>query len=776
MLTTKPQRTLLNSAIIAALAGSVSIPVLAQQAPANQPDAEDKTIEVIEVTAQNRVQSVNDVPISMNVVSGEDLRDAGVTDMQTLNRVAPDFETTNDSIATKVSLRGISTESSDEAQDQSLTISIDGEYINRPRVMNATMFDIQRVEVLRGPQGTLYGRNATGGAVNIITNKPVLGEFSGDVSADVGNYNAKEFNGALNVPLGDNAAVRVAGITSKHDGYRDHPNLNMKSGDKDIQAARIGVAIEPTDNLSAYLAYETSSLDQQVPLFAAYNANSEAQADDGNGNCNTAAGWELVAVQDGNTLCTPSHTNNLAGIDPRSYDAPSTAPFGFHKVDGDARAQIEYSTDAFTVSYRGGYRDSTVDADEALHPNYIFYRNTNIKTTSHELRFSGGDDRFFWQGGVFHFDETQDVSSGLISYIGAAPYGPQGYWANTFYRPDMKSTSNAVFGQVDYPLTDTLTLVVGGRYTKDKKSAHQTNLPGGLTFDEVITLRPIDTEGAETTALLSEHNELTWTAGINYQPDSDSLYYGKISKGYKAGGFDSTGTTYEPEILYAYEAGMKTNYDTANFSGSAFYYDYKDLQVSVLLDTNKGGQVFNAGKARIFGFEGSVDTYLTDVDKVTASVNYLNAEYTDFNAAIPVQCLGGCGVTAVSQVDGELISLKGNEPSHAPNWILTFGYDHYWEMDAGTVVASIFTRWKDDYYLNAFNDDDSRQDAYMQTDANIKFTSSDDAWEVMLYVRNIEDNDVTTFYSYTAAGPDDVQLWSFAPPRTFGAKVTYRFY
>lgn len=770
MLNTHHKKAILSTAVLMALSAGA----YAQEA---EQSSSKQDLEVIEVTAQNRVQSASDVPISMNVVSAELLENAGVSDIQSLSRVAPDFVTANDSISTRVSLRGISTESNDEAADQSLTISIDGEYINRPRVMNAAMFDIQRVEVLRGPQGTLYGRNATGGAVNIITNKPEIGEFNGDFSADVGNYNSREFTGALNVPLGDIAAIRIAGFSSQHDGFRSHEAAGLKSGDKDVQAGRIGLQLEPTDNLSAYFGYETNSLEQQAPFFAAVDANVTGQADDGNGQCNVAAGWEEIATVNDEVLCTPSKTNNLASVDRENFAAPSTAGFAFHNVDGDAyRAQIDYRMDAMTISYRGGYRDSTVDADEALHPNYIFYRNTNIKTTSHELRFSGGEDRFFWQGGVFQFQEDQDVNSALLVYIGAYPNGPQGFWANTFYRPDVESKSTAVFGQVDVPVTDTVTVVAGGRYTKDRKSATQTNLPGGLTFDENPTIRPIDTEGGVVSDLLSEESEFTWTLGANYQPDGDSLYYGKVSKGYKAGGFDSTGKIYDPEILYSFESGLKLDRDEYSVTGSAFYYDYTDLQVAILLDTNKGGQVFNAGEARIWGLEGTYDTWLTESDSLALSLNYLNAEYTEFAGAIPVQCLGGCGTTAVSEVDGELVSLAGNEPSNAPDWIITLAYDHYWELEAGSLVGSIFTRYKSDYFLSPFNDRDSQQDAYTQTDATLKFTTADETWEAMLYVRNIENESPVSYYTYTAAGPADVQLWSFGAPRTFGVKVSYNFY
>ena len=739
-----------------------------------------ETVEEIVVTAQFREQAVTDVPISMEVVSGQELEDAGITDLRNLGRVAPDFSTVTDATATRVSLRGITTESNDEAQDQSLTVNIDGEYINKPRVMNASMFDVERVEVLRGPQGTLYGRNATGGAVNIITRKPTLDGMEGYVNADIGDYSALNITGALNLPLGETAALRLALLSSQHDGYKTHPGnaINPESGDQDAQAVRFGLLFEPTDALSIYLAVETSEQDDVAPLHAFVNVNTPAfSADDGTGECNTAAGWVEITRQNGGVQCAPQNTNNLSTIDRDTYTAPFTPLEGFQKVDGDAiRAEVSYDFDALTVTYRGGYRDSTVDADEPLSPNYLFFRNEEHQTGSHEIRLSGGEDRFFWQGGVFYFTEDMNVASGLLVHIPGPP-GPTGFWPNTFYRPDYKSESQAVFGQVDFPIGDTLTAVVGGRYTSDEKSGTFYNLPPGLAFDPERALRPIDTPGTTISNLSSDDDESTWLLGVNWEPNDETLVYGKVSKGYKAGGFDSTGNEYGPEKVLAYEIGSKNEFDKFSFNGSAFFYDYEDLQVSVLINTNLGGQVFNAGKATIWGLDGSIDYYVSDNGRLSASANYLNAEYDDFATAIPVQCLN-CNpeMNAVGLINGVPPNLAGNEPSWAPEWILTLGYDHTWTIgDGATVTGSIFSRYKADYYASPYNYADGEQEAYTQTDASLEYASASDRWAVRLYVRNIEDEQPLSYHSFTSAGPDDIQIWYFGPPRTYGAQLSVNF-
>lgn len=734
-------------------------------------------LEEVVVTAQNREQAITDVPISMNVLNGKALEDAGITDVRNLGRLAPDFNTTNDGESTRLTLRGISTESNDEGVDQALTVNIDGEYINRPRLLNAVMFDLERVEVLRGPQGTLYGRNATGGALNIIAKKPVLGEFTGSVSVDVGDYDARALNAAVNVPLGETAAMRLAVMSSEHDGYFDHDNVGMESGGEDTQAARLGLLFEPTERLSIYVAAETSESEPDAPLAAVFSDNVSGQSGEGTGSCNTAAGWEEIFNGNGTILCSPQSTNNLSSIDESDYDGPITSSMGSHEIEGDAiRTQIEYEFDAMTLTYRGGYRDAEMHGVFPLQPNYLFYRNEEAKTQSHELRLSGGEDRFFWQGGVFYTQEKLNVYSGLLAFIGAYPNGPQGFWPNTFYRPDMKSESKAAFGQVDIPIGETLTAVVGARYTQDEKGGSYTNLPGGLTFEEVPSLRPIDTAGATTTQVDFDNNEFTWSVGLNWEPEADQLYYAKISKGYKAGGFDAPGNAFDPETVTAWEIGVKNSYDTWSVNGSAFYYDYKDLQVSVLLDTNKGGEIFNAGAATIWGFEGAFDFYLTGSDRLSVSLNYLEAEYDEFVTSKVGQDITNGGFDNSSSGPlGRLFDLKGNKLPHAPKLILTLGYDHVWQLDGGSLTASLYTRWKDDYFMSPFNYNDGHQDSYTQTDISLKFETSDRRWDVQLYARNLEDEQPMTYHGFTVAGADDVQVWYFGSPRTYGAKVAYNF-
>jgi iron complex outermembrane receptor protein len=275
---------------------------------------------------------------------------------------------------------------------------------------------------------------------------------------------------------------------------------------------------------------------------------------------------------------------------------------------------------------------------------------------------------------------------------------------------------------------------------------------------------------------------VTWLAGLNYQPNTDTLLYGKVSTGYKAGGFDSVGE-YGPETNTAYEAGAKLNFgdggrNTFNLSG--FYYDYKDLQVSVLLNPAIGGQIFNAGAATVWGIEAETNIRLDDNDRFNASVNYLDAKYDNFLAAYSVFCVG-CGDTSVGDLDTNPATvtqpnLAGNRLPQAPRWTITAGYDHIFDLGgAGQVTASVYSRFKSDYFLGVFNYRDSRQTAFTQTDLSLTYQPASRNFSIQAFVRNLEDEQPLAFGNLTAAGADDIFTWQFGAPRTYGVRLGFDF-
>jgi iron complex outermembrane recepter protein len=732
----------------------------------------DRPLEEVVVTAQYREQGVQDVPIAISAFSSEQLASAGITDLTDISRLAPDFTAVNDVGFVRLSVRGVQSNANDEGGDQAMVFNIDGDYINRGNFINAAMFDLERVEVLRGPQGTLYGRNATAGAVNVIARKPSLEGFDASVSADVGDFNAQIYNGAINFGLGDRMAIRVAAMSAEHDGFTSHPNFDEDTNSQDTEAYRLGVLFKPSDAWSIYLAGEYAE-EFLVPSYAAANANNPPFTADAPvpGTC-SSPGWVTVATFTPGFGCAPHGTDFVSTIDRENY--VNFAPWlGERNQDTTAyRGSIDYTGDSVAAIYRFAFRSSHWDGAQGL-PNLMFYREEDNDTTSHELRFSStASSGFFWQTGLFYYKDEVDGKGGLhLPFRQQADPRGFGIYLNTFYRPDFTSESKAAFGQIEVPFADKFTAVLGARYTQDDKSGTFYSFAGPPAFGTggLDQLRPIEDANVVNPSE-SDHSETTWTAGVNYQPDADALHYAKISKGYKAGGFDSVGI-YEPETNLAYEIGSKNQFGTSLFNIAAFYYDYDDLQASVLLDTARGGQIFNAGKAEIYGVEAEYELAITDNDTLRLTANYLSAEYKKFAPLEEaVQCVGGCNANTVPS------DASGNTLPNAPEWILTLGYDHVWQVGAGTLTGSIFTRYKDDYYNSVFNYQDSQQDSYTQTDVSLEYVTGNGNWSVQAYGRNLENELPINYMNFISAGPtNDDFNWVFGAPRTYGLRVAYTF-
>ena len=753
--------------------------IVALSTPAHGQNASDDVIEELVVTAQYREQSVQDVPIAMSAFSDEDIVRAGITDLQGIAKLAPDFTAVNDLGAVRLSIRGIQSNSNDETADQALTFNIDGDYINRPEFINAALFDLERVEVLRGPQGTLYGRNATGGAVNAIAAKPSLDGIEGRVSADFGDYSALVFNGAINFPLGEKAAVRIAVMNAEHDGYSEHPNFSFDTHNQDVQAARIGLLVEPNDIVSIYLAAEQSESTYNAS-YASINVNNPGFEVDGpppgTGTCD-AAGWVTVADFNPGFGCAPYNTNYLDRvIDRDNYVNGSPLERGFRDIESTAfRGQVDVDLDSWSITYRFAMRDSELLGNDPL-PGLVFYRDSEVDNTTHELRFSGGDDDgLFWQAGLFIYEEQLDFFGGLHLPFGGA-MDPQGFgiWLNTFYRPDFDSDSQAAFGQVEIPFNDVLTAVLGVRVTEDDKFGTFYNFAGPPAFAPggFANLRPITAANVVLPQGL-DNTETTWTAGLNFTPNDSSLHYGKISKGYKAGGFDAVGP-YGSEEVIAYEFGSKNQLDGYKLNANAYYYDYTDLQASVLLNTAVGAQIFNAGEAEIYGFEAQYEKDIGDSGLLGLTATYTSAEFDEFAPLEEaVQCVGNPGCAGINTIPSD---ASGNTMPNTPDWILSVSYDHVWDLTSGELIGSIFTRYKSDYYNTVFNYADDEQDAYTQTDLSLEWLSDSGSWSIMGYVRNLEDERPISYATFISAGPgNDDFNWIFGAPRTYGVKVGYSF-
>ncbi|WP_300117373.1 TonB-dependent receptor [Sphingobium sp.] len=767
----------LSSLMTGAALVALATPAHAQQGAAGS--GEDVATAEIIVTAQNRQQSVQDVPIAIAVVSGEELAAAGVTSVTAVERVSPSLQITSDTTATRVTVRGVGTISNGEAQDQSIAVNIDGEYINRPTVLNAAIFDLERVEVLRGPQGTLYGRNSTGGAVNFITRKPG-DEFAVNASATYGNYNQVILDGGVTVPLGDIGGIRVAGIFSDHKGYNKHngtyisrpyftPFTGRRSGDDHTWGGRASIRLKPVDGLVIDAAYE--HIEQEIVPASQASVNLNAPGNGPGPNC-LLNGFVEVGANTPGVQCIPQNTNFLSGIDRDTYPAALTGTGIFNLQSDAVRGRIAYDFGPATLTYTGGYRTTDNDGRLGLAPTYVTTNyGSSVDTQSHELRLNGDASGIEWQTGAFYFKEKQATNGGIYNPFVGPPVGGIGSYIN-YFRRFVTSESWSVFGQVEVPLGDVLTAVGGLRYTKDKRRALYNNY--GFQFNSGIG--EITRPAANPLNLRYSGDRFNYLAGLNYKPNPDTLVYAKVSSGYKAGGFDAVGV-FKPESNTAYEGGMKLNFGPGSrnqFNITGFYYDYKDLQNDVLLDSAIGAQTFNSGKATIWGIEAETVINLSPNDRFTGSFNYLSAKYDEFIASYAV--LNPAEPNQTSQLAIDNPNLAGNRLVQTPKFVISLGYQHVFRLgSAGTLTADAFTRFKSDYYLTFFNFRDSLQKAYTQSDFSLEWRPESDKFGVQAFVRNLENNRPLTYAGYTAAGPDDIFNFQFGTPRTYGVRLSVDF-
>lgn len=709
-----------------------------------------ETLEEVVVTAENRSVSAQRVPITMDLVSGKTIQKQGISDLLQLQSIAPSLNIIQNTIFNQINVRGVgSNNGAAELSDQAVTVGIDGEYLNRPLALNTAMFDLDRVEVLKGPQGTLYGRNATAGAVNIIAKKPTQNREV-DLSASYGNYNSLKLNGAVNLPLGKIAAIRVAGLLSKHDGYRNGGDKVGRIDNGNFWATRAGLSINPTKALSIYVAGELGKTDQQAP--SQYG----------------------VAMGSLTELKGQAPINWTVAL-PNDYPV---ATAGFMKINQSAiRGKLAYDFGGITLTYSGGYRKVKMDGYQPLNgfvpETFSFHNDLTYNTQSHELRLNGESAKLSWQLGSFYGSENQDSRRGLVLPSAAGAFGGQVPFLNFFIR-DVNSTTLGFFGQATYNVNDKLGLTLGLRNTSDNKTLKASDLasapfgppsiirffypnaPTSMTQAGMKPVTGVPTEG--------NWNQTTWLLGMDYKIDANKMIFAKISTGYKAGGFDNQGA-YDPEYLTAYEIGTKNKFanNKLRLNASAFHYDYKDQQVSIFISTAVGGAIQNAGVSSVNGLEVDGEYAISKADRFRFSVNLLDAKYKELK-------------TVENVVNGDVrsVDLKGKVAPMSPKVTLTAGYNHDFKIGSGTLTAGIQTLFKSSYYTTAFNYAMDMQKSFTKTDVNLTYTAKGGKFDVGLFAQNLEDNRIITYSSFNG-GTINIYNWIFGSPRTMGIQANLHF-
>lgn len=667
----------------------------------------DTAVEQVIVTAQRREQSAQDVGVALSVISGDQLAARGVATVNQLQYATPSLEITPQFGSGQPSfrLRGVGFD--DYASNNSSTVGVSVDEVAYPiqAQTQGLLFDIARVEVLRGPQGTLYGRNTTGGAINFITNRPTP-SLSAGVTAEYDSHDEFKAEGYVSGPLTDTLSGRLAIVTDQGGAWQKNRSTGQKLGDKDTTSARAQLAWKPNDKvdvlLSAHAGYDKSE-PTGLYLFnpLSYNASLPTIPADTD---RKATGWggssAFAALTGIATNAKPFHDTTSRGVSLRAH--------------GDFDSVDLISITAFEKLRRKEYNDW----DGSAYAYAGTYFDTNAKVFSQEVRASSKSaGPLQWLVGAYYSRETLDE----------AFYSD--FWQSLLFDTrttyNQKVTSKSVFGQIEYAFADRLKLIAGLRAEDEKREQ--------LNFVTAGVFAPgAPATNFSPTANKRLHNKpVTGKLALEYRPIDGVLLYASASKGTKSGGFTSYNVGdakavagFRPETLWAYETGFKSSFADNNvqLNGSVFYYDYKNQQVqSAIYDINNGpiGAIVNAQKSHIYGGEleltwrpvpalrigqslgyktGKFDKYTNDLD-IPASVAAKKAVYIDRTGAkvgFPPLSYGG-DVSYTWAVGDYQVEAQGNYAFHDKVKPLLLGsrydVDSYWLANASLTVSPAKGPW-----------------------------------------------------------------------------------
>lgn len=734
-----PLRTLRPLCGLLATAGllTVALPTRAQTAA---PATDTKEMQEVIVTANKRSTLASKTPLALTVVDGEQLKAQGVIDARTIQEVSPGVQITQESGRLQVNIRGVMSINATERGDPSNAFNVDGMYVGRPEAQFASFLDVQRVEVLRGPQGTLYGRNATGGAVNVITNKPG-NRLGGKVSLEFGNYNARRAEAAIDVPVSDALKLRAAVNANKRDSIFSGP-AGIGQEDQDDMAARVHGLLTFSKNTSLLLTAEYSKINSNgftpVPLKNFFSGTAKGGS----------ATWandllDPVWIADG-------VSKEVKLTVPAFYAKPTVRYF----ENNGLRAELRHSTGIGEVIYQLGWLEANGHFSQISAFNGNPWRGdinaSNNKQFSHELRLQSPDNQpLTWVLGAYYYNEDLGRD---ITY-------------NTFINPNftfrlkfdsvVENTAKAVFGQSSYALSPTLRLVTGARYSQDTKFAADPCNGGCLTIPAAPFSREIS------------NSKATWKLGLDWDLNKSTFVYGALSTGYKAGGFNTSSDTltYRPEQLTSAEVGVKTRLldNRLQLAASAFAYDYKDLQLSTTVCVTNaqgantcGTRTVNANKATMKGLE------------LEGKFRPVADGVIDFAVALNKTAFGDYRAVNNPTV---VVDWTGQALDRAPKTTVRLGYTHSFELGNGSAIeAGVVARHNSGYLMSSYGDDYAtryRQPSFTKYDAQISWRSADDKYGVQLYGKNLSDE-----ITVENRVPSAVNI---AEPRTFGLRVNARF-
>lgn len=729
-------------------------------------------IEKIEVTAQKRTQNIQEVPIAITAFSGEMIANMGLNTSTDLAEKTPNLtigQPTGEGGVVAVVMRGVGLSDFAPNNQAPIGLYVDGVVAGNSNAQITTMFDVERVEVLKGPQGTLYGRNTTGGTINVVSKKPTS-ETEGYVKVNLGNEGLRKVEGVFNTSVAENLNVRLAVVDYHLDGYME----NLVTGnevEKENTAFRFLADWKVNDELSILFNLHGNDNDSDADL---YNSSIDEDFYKGTSEFDPKISTETIG---GSVTIEGELSDTMSFTSITSYDDLEKR----HQEDADM-----LPIDLITNEY-----------------------NPDTETFSQEFHINGDYETGHWILGVFYGKDKIDYHQSVRVYGDAElifetdfdengtlePYSvnqlPGFFWN---YNNNQELETMALFGQVDHKLTSDVELTLGLRVTKEEVELDSmADLTGvGIILPAELGGLGIPAEMApdlylpgyyavvganehvDETGLYSDKvddTQVSGKIGINWQVSNDMMLFASANRGFKGGGLNGNFvfnpdalSEFDSETINAYEVGIKSDLFSKQlrFNGSAFYYDYQDAQ----LFNNAPDPVFGLPAQRVinsdvslYGLDAELNWAATEAFSMQASVGYVHSEYDE---------------NPIDPVTGEL-PIKGNQLQNAPEFSASMIANYEWYLDSGRVNAMLDMSFTDKTYFSPYEDDAIAMGSYTLTNFRLAWTDMDDIWGVALWGKNLTDKEVKTYSFDLRADFGFVENMRGAP-RTFGIEVTYNFY
>ena len=759
-------RQLSTSAALSVIAAFLATPALAQNDAAQNDAAQSDTSQStdalsseIVVTAQRRAEKSVDVPITVTSLGQDQLATANVQQISDIGRVTPALRFDFSSSYVQPSIRGVGNAVVSSGSSGNVGIYVDGFYTPNPLGSAFQLMNVQSIQVLKGPQGTLFGRNTTGGAILVQTTEPST-ETGGAVKLSYGRYNEARGQGYATFGISDRVAIDVEGLYTRGDGWQRNISTGKKVGDYENWAVRLGMKADLSDSVSLLLRYEHSASDDARPQLPSGYRDPVF----GSGAPFFAAPGDATYRK--NEVALGSHPSD------REYFRSNS-----DVLQATLRADLGFADLTSYSQYRKENVDASIDGDYYGTAVYQLGLPNDNNTWSQEfLLTSKPGSRLQYTVGLFYFENTDTYRVYFDYYPGLPPaYGGPLLSRSDFSRFGSSTTtrSYAAFADVTYEVTPQLFLTAGGRYARDEiADAYYSDAFMYPTRHYVKDKLPDAYKKAQ-------QNHFTPRFVVRYKPTEETSVYASYTRGYKAALLDvggGGGAYVRPEKITAYEVGAKYGSRRLSLEASAFYYDYKDLQIS--LYRFGLAQILNAAKSKIYGLDAQVRYDLTDNLQFNAGAAWVHARYKRFeDAPVYTPCLSipasdpnsACAANGISFVVVPTL-LENTTMQRTPEFTGNMGMRYTTDLAQGKLALSGNLYYTSKFYFGP-SGNQFPQKAYETLSLRAEWTDPSERYTVALWGENVTNSRYYTQLQYNNNGIG--ANWS--KPATYGVEFSTRF-